>query len=212
MKAGTQRGNGNLYVKDVEWIDQTRPIASFNFHVASPAQLEALGIIEGSRLPNAPQAPRPTTSALMASNQFLRTSNRILLSLLTPEQKIAFLEQMEKDPRVSKSKSVEAVREKKRRIEASISSNPVPVNFPAQPSTSRPSSSRAPEQSKSDERSSSEKDADKGKMQLRSSHSSRPSLLRPVPSPTTHSPVKRSSSSTASSPHKQSRAEADKEN
>ncbi|GAA5832150.1 hypothetical protein JCM11251_004257 [Rhodosporidiobolus azoricus] len=90
LRSGIDLGTGHLLLSDVSYIEEKDPIAVFTWFYCSRAHLDFFGIAAG---PPLDPLPSPTESAL----SFLRHSTQILLSLLAPEQRLTFLDELSID-------------------------------------------------------------------------------------------------------------------
>ncbi|GAA5850161.1 hypothetical protein JCM8547_001026 [Rhodosporidiobolus lusitaniae] len=94
LKPGTKLGSGHLLSGDVATMSQKAEV-SFSWHVLSHAHLELFGLLP--RDPPLPALPPPPPSAASIALSFLRRTTHTLVSLLTPEQRLAFMDKLAKD-------------------------------------------------------------------------------------------------------------------
>ncbi|BGP21718.1 hypothetical protein Rt10032_c01g0421 [Rhodotorula toruloides] len=90
-KEGTVLGIGQLTVSDVELMDQERPVAVFSWQYASHSQLEALGAVD---------RPASIPDSLADAIAFLRGANRLLLSMMTQDQRLQFIDRLAATPEI----------------------------------------------------------------------------------------------------------------
>ncbi|BGP12759.1 hypothetical protein JCM10213_007274 [Rhodosporidiobolus nylandii] len=89
LRPGIDLGTGHLFTKDIAKMDETKgPILRFSWHYMRGEQLELFGVLpRPSQLPP-PVPPAATDSALA----FLRLASRIAISLMSDEQRLAFVD------------------------------------------------------------------------------------------------------------------------
>ncbi|GAA5980257.1 hypothetical protein JCM10908_001591 [Rhodotorula pacifica] len=102
LKPGAQLGYGYVSSADVAAVDETTPVCVFAWHFVTRRQLELLGVGASRITPHTSNplsfriapAVRPETmppNELAPALEFLRLANRLLVSLLTADQKSKFI-------------------------------------------------------------------------------------------------------------------------
>ncbi|GAA6032691.1 hypothetical protein JCM8097_000744 [Rhodosporidiobolus ruineniae] len=89
LKPDVHLGTGHLLVKDIEKIEDVA--VQFCWIYLTRSHLDLLGVLEDQ--PSQSWLRSETAAAL----SFLRTSNRLLTALLTPEQRVSFVDQLSAD-------------------------------------------------------------------------------------------------------------------
>lgn len=102
----TKCRDGYIKTSDVASVDDSAPVCTFRWTYCTPVQLKTLGLGLGNSQPRlsaqqgadplsiriAAAGPQPPTNELEPALDFLRHTNRLLLGLLTEEQKRQFAE------------------------------------------------------------------------------------------------------------------------
>ncbi|POY71413.1 hypothetical protein BMF94_5725 [Rhodotorula taiwanensis] len=106
LRPGADLGDGYIKTSDVASVDDSAPVCTFRWTYCTPVQLKTLGLGLGNIQPRlsaqqgadplsiriAAAGPQPPTNELEPALDFLRHTNRLLLGLLTEEQKRQFAE------------------------------------------------------------------------------------------------------------------------
>ncbi|GAA5887583.1 hypothetical protein JCM6882_001458 [Rhodosporidiobolus microsporus] len=87
LRTGVKLGTGHLVLADTSFVDHDKPLCVFTWWYMPRAHLELFGVLSE---PSPPPPPSETETAL----SFLHQMTHILLSLLTTEQRLLFIDEL----------------------------------------------------------------------------------------------------------------------